>query len=73
MKKITIIKKTCLKAAFIVAMMAPLAGSAQTGFEDNVDDQGPPPSPINTYVLAGILAGGALGYVAIAKKNPKKA
>ncbi len=69
---VTPMKKLYALAALVFMMFATVNANAQTGFDDDVDDQTPSqpnPQPINGYVYAGVLAAGIIGYTATRQKK----
>lgn len=62
MKKTNDLRKIFLAIAFFLTVLVSPALYAQTGFEDDVDDETPPEAPINGLLTAGLIAGAFLGY-----------
>jgi len=70
MKKKNDLRKIFLAIAFFLTILVSPALHAQTGFEDDVDDEAPPEAPIDGLLTAGLIAGAFLGY-SFLKKDEK--
>ncbi|MES2487488.1 MAG: hypothetical protein V4581_16265 [Bacteroidota bacterium] len=56
--------------ALLFVLFTPNVSVAQTAFEEDVYDEGEPvEAPINNYVVAGVVAAIAMGYVVLSKKR----
>jgi len=69
-----ITKSYLVKAVAFIALLfvlfTPNVSVAQTAFEEDVNDQSEPiEAPINNFVLAGVVAAIAMGYVMVSKKR----
>lgn len=62
MKDIANFKRTLF--VLLIMMMIPFAAAAQDDidFEDDVDDEEQPRTPINNLLMAGLIVGTAIGY-----------
>jgi hypothetical protein len=61
-------KKLYALMALLFMMFSFVNVNAQTAFEEDVDDEEfaeePGPAPVDTYIYAGVLAAGLIGYAA---------